>query len=78
MEKRIKGKCKYCGKEYTLSYMKKHLNFLCDDCCKTHKRGEYILINISSSPRKKRGGCGYCGSKIFPDQFMSDVEECGS
>lgn len=25
MAKRIKGKCKYCGKEYTFSYMNKHL-----------------------------------------------------
>lgn len=25
MAKRTKGKCKYCGKEYTLSYMNKHL-----------------------------------------------------
>lgn len=27
MAKRTKGKCKYCGKEYTLSYMNKHLPF---------------------------------------------------
>ena len=25
MAKRTKGKCKYCGKEYTFSYMNKHL-----------------------------------------------------
>ena len=27
MAKRTKGKCKYCGKEYTFSYMNKHLSF---------------------------------------------------
>jgi len=26
MAQRTKGKCKYCGKEYTFSYMKKHLS----------------------------------------------------
>ena len=26
MAQRIKGKCKYCGKEYTLSYMNRHLS----------------------------------------------------
>ncbi len=25
MGKRTKGKCKYCGKEYTFSYMNRHL-----------------------------------------------------
>lgn len=25
MSKRTKGNCKYCGKEYTFSYMNKHL-----------------------------------------------------
>ena len=25
MSQRIKGKCKYCGKEYTMSYMNKHM-----------------------------------------------------
>ncbi|MCM1233408.1 MAG: hypothetical protein NC489_25100 [Ruminococcus flavefaciens] len=29
MRQHTKGKCKYCGKEYTFSYMKKHLS-ICD------------------------------------------------
>ena len=34
MAKRTKGKCKYCGKEYTFSYMNKHL----DSCEQRQKR----------------------------------------
>ena len=30
MAKRTKGKCKYCGKEYTFSYMNKHLS-VCEE-----------------------------------------------
>lgn len=39
MGQRIKGKCKYCGKEYTMSYMGKHLN-----TCKEHQKS---LVNES-------------------------------
>ena len=72
--------CSECGKKTAVALCAECAwtgeNFLCDDCCKTHKCGEYMLLDICNSPRM--GVCGYCGSKIYPDQFMSDVEESGS
>ena len=46
--------------------------FLCDDCSKTHKCGEDMLLNVCNSPRM--GVCAYEGSDIYPDQFEPDVE----
>lgn len=46
--------------------------WLCDDCAKTHECGEDMLLPVCNSPRM--GVCGYCGSDIYPDQFLSDIE----
>lgn len=46
---------------------------LCEDCCKNHKCGEEILLKVCNSPRM--GVCGYAGSAVYPDQFVSDVEK---
>ena len=87
MAKRTKGKCKFCGKEYTFSYMNKHLPF----CKERLKRWE-----------EEDGGkkCGYFELAVYPrygrdywlfievketatlkdlDQFLRDiwVECCG-
>lgn len=53
MGQRIKGKCKYCGKEYTMSYMGKHLN--------TCKERQKSLVN-ESGKRK----CGYFELAVYP------------
>ncbi len=45
---------------------------LCEDCSKTHECGEDMLLAVCNSPRM--GVCGYDGSEIYPDQFLSDVE----
>ena len=46
--------------------------FLCEDCSKTHECGEEMLLSVCNSPRM--GVCGYCGSDIYPDQFMADTD----
>lgn len=43
---------------------------LCEDCAKTHECGEDMLLPVCNSPRV--GVCGYCGSNIYPDQFVPD------
>lgn len=53
MAKRIKGKCKYCGKEYTISYMNKHL----PSC---EKRREKL------AGETKGRQCGYFELAIYP------------
>lgn len=53
MGERIKGKCKYCGKEYTRSYMTKHLAA----CPERKKR----LANETGSRM-----CGYFELAIYP------------
>lgn len=55
------GQCFYSGS-----------GWLCEDCAKTHKCGEDMLLPICNSPRM--GVCGYCGSDIYPDQFVPDTE----
>ncbi|MCM1046729.1 MAG: hypothetical protein NC417_14590 [Candidatus Gastranaerophilales bacterium] len=45
--------------------------YLCEDCAKTHECGEEMLLDVCNSPRM--GVCGYCGSDIYPDQFVPDV-----
>ena len=44
--------------------------WLCEDCAKTHECGEEMLLPVCNSPRM--GVCGYCGSDIYPDQFIPD------
>lgn len=46
--------------------------WLCEDCAKTHECGEEMLLPVCNSPRM--GVCGYCGSDIYPDQFVPDIE----
>lgn len=53
MAQRIKGKCKYCGKEYTLSYMNRHLS----SCKERQKR-------LAAEKGSKR--CGYFQLAIYP------------
>lgn len=53
MGKKIKGKCKYCGKEYTLSYMKKHLS----ECKEREAR-----LDAENGKRQ----CGYFELVIHP------------
>lgn len=56
MAKRIKGKCKYCGKEYTQSYMKKHLP-------------ECEVRKIQLAGEKETTQCGYFDLMILPKYF---------
>lgn len=53
MTKKIKGKCKFCGKEYTFSYMNKHLS-----ACKEHQS------RLAAETGKKK--CGYFELAIHP------------
>lgn len=53
MAKRVKGKCKYCGKEYTMSYMNKHLS-----TCK--ERQNRLAMEAGSKE------CGYFELAIYP------------
>ncbi len=53
MAKRIKGKCKYCGKEYTMSYMGKHLS-----SCK--ERQDRLMAETGNRR------CGYFELAIYP------------
>lgn len=47
--------------------------FLCEECSQAHACGEEMQLDICNSPRM--GVCGYCGSDIYPDQFVPDTEE---
>ena len=42
------------------------IEFLRDEC------GEEMLLPVCNSPRM--GVCGYCGSDIYPDQFVPDIK----
>lgn len=53
MAQRIKGKCKYCGKEYTMSYMNRHLS-----TCK--ERQDQLAAEKGSKM------CGYFELAIYP------------
>ena len=53
MAQKIKGKCKYCGKEYTMGYMNKHLP--------TCKARQNQLADETGSKR-----CGYFELAIYP------------
>lgn len=45
--------------------------WLCEECAKTHECEEDMLLPVCNSPRC--GVCGYCGSDVYPDQFVPDV-----
>ncbi|MCM1181460.1 MAG: plasmid pRiA4b ORF-3 family protein [Clostridium sp.] len=71
----IEFMCEECGKKSAAYICTECLyegkGYLCEDCAKTHECGEEMLLNICNSPRM--GVCGYCGSDIYPDQFVPDV-----
>ena len=68
--------CSECGKKTAVNIccecMYDDAGYLCEDCSKTHECGEEMLLNICNSPRM--GVCGYVGSYVYPDQFLSDIE----
>ena len=53
MNQRVKGKCKYCGKEYTMSYMNKHMG--------TCKERQKVLASETGNKQ-----CGYFELAICP------------
>lgn len=53
MAKKIKGKCKYCGKEYTMAYMNKHMS-----ACEVRKS------KLAAETGKRQ--CGYFQLAIYP------------
>jgi hypothetical protein len=70
--------CSQCGEKPAVSICLEcawegpEEGLLCEDCSKTHACGEDMLMGICNSPRM--GVCGYCGSNLYPDQFMADTE----
>ena len=67
--------CDKCGKKPAAYMCAKYdyetIEYLCEDCAKTHECEEEMLFDVCNSPRM--GVCGYCGSEIYPDQFVPDV-----
>ncbi|MCM1551275.1 MAG: plasmid pRiA4b ORF-3 family protein [Butyrivibrio sp.] len=67
--------CDKCGKKPAAYMCAKYdyetIEYLCADCAKTHECEEEMLFDVCNSPRM--GVCGYCGSEIYPDQFVPDV-----
>ena len=66
--------CEECGKK-PVAYICTECLYegsgrLCEDCTRTHECGEEMLLPVCNSPRM--GVCGYCGSDIYPDQFVAD------
>lgn len=68
--------CSECGKEPAVYICAECFyegnGWLCEECAKTHECGEEMLLPVCNSPRM--GVCGYCGSEIYPDQFVPDKE----
>lgn len=69
--------CSDCGKKSAVvvcqeCYYEGGEGFLCEDCRKTHACGEEMQLKVCNSPRM--GVCGYTGSDVYPDSFLSDVE----
>lgn len=69
--------CSECGKKPAVYVCTECLwegkGFLCEECSETHDCGEDMLLDVCNSPRM--GVCGYCGSEIYPDQFLPDTEK---
>ena len=69
--------CSECGKKPAVYLCTECFwegeGFLCEECSETHECGEDMQLNICNSPRM--GVCGYCGSDIYPDQFIPDTEK---
>lgn len=69
--------CDVCGKK-SAAYICAECfyegsGWLCEDCAKKHECGEDMLLPVCNSPRM--GVCGYCGSDMYPDQFVPDTEK---
>lgn len=68
--------CDECGKKPAVYICTECIyegtGWLCEDCARTHKCGEEMLLPVCNSPRM--GVCGYCGSDIYPDQFVPDIK----
>lgn len=67
--------CEECGKPAAVICMECHWEgggYLCEECAETHECGEEMQLDLCNSPRC--GVCGYCGSDVYPDQFLSDPE----
>ncbi len=66
--------CDECGKKPAVYICAECVyegsGWLCEDCAKTHECGEEMLLPVCNSPRM--GVCGYCGSDVYPDQFIPD------
>lgn len=69
--------CDVCGKKPAVAICPicryNEGGLLCEDCSEEHECGEDFLLDVCNSPRM--GVCGYMGSDIYPDQFLSDPEE---
>ncbi|MCI9017992.1 MAG: plasmid pRiA4b ORF-3 family protein [Lachnospiraceae bacterium] len=67
--------CEECGKKSAVYICTQCYyeggGWLCEDCAETHECGEEMLLPICNSPRM--GVCGYCGSDIYPEQFVPDI-----
>ena len=67
--------CEECGKKSAVYICTQCYyeggGLLCEDCAETHECGEEMLLPVCNSPRM--GVCGYCGSDIYPDQFVPDI-----
>lgn len=46
---------------------------LCEECARNNEYDEEMLLPVCNSPRC--GVCGYCGSQIYPDQFVPDTQK---
>lgn len=60
--------CSECGKKTAVALCAECTwtgeSFLCNDCCKTHKCGEYMLLDICNSPREITGIEDLCQSAV--------------
>ncbi len=46
--------------------------FFCDECMEELELDEEEFLPVCNSPRM--GMCGYCGSDLYPDEFVPDTE----
>ena len=50
--------------------------FLCEECSELPENEDETMLAVCNSPTM--GVCGYNGSTIYPDQFVSDTEDAGT
>lgn len=69
--------CGVCGKKSAMyicaEYIYEGNGWLCEDCAKAYEYDEEMLLPVCNSPRA--GVCGYCGSSIYPEQFLPDTDK---